>query len=35
LKINQGGVLKYLEKKTIEDRKSLYSIQDGEDNLTI
>jgi zinc finger SWIM domain-containing protein 3 len=34
LEINQG-VLKYLEKKTIEDRKSLYFIQDGEDDLTI
>jgi len=36
LKINRGdtrGVLKYLEKKTIEDRKSLYSIHDGEDYL--
>ena len=36
LKINRGdtrGVLKYLEKKTIEDRKSLYSIHDGEDDL--
>ena len=36
LKINRGdtrGVLKYLEKKTTEDRKSLYSIHDGEADL--
>ena len=36
LKINRGdtrGVLKYLEKKTTEDRKSLYSIHDGVDDL--